>query len=330
MAVLDFDPQAAVFSLRNARILGQAAAISYEDQAACEHWARATGFDEDFDFFSSTGVTRHSDTQGFVAQNRQIVIVAFRGTQPKQRIDWLSDFEAAHEHWDHPIGRVHRGFHKALLAVWGHAIGGKEILPQRLLNRGDRTVWITGHSLGGALAELCAAQASLVSRVPVQGVYTFGQPRVGDDAFAQTVHDTFGIRIFRFVNDRDIVPRVPLFGMGFRHYGSEIFFDHQQKQDEGKPGIEDLASALRLARLALSHDAIQEAARMLKEATVKAISLRQNPLTVLQGIVKAREEIALGASRALLEAGTENITDHDMRKNYLARLGTTLAVGEGA
>src|SRR5213593_3667934 len=182
MAVLNFDHQATGLSLHNARVLGQAAAVSYEDKGTCERWAKDQGFDEDFDFFSSTGVVQNSDTQGFVAQSQHIVLVAFRGTQPKQRVDWLSDFQASHETWGHPIGKVHKGFYEALRAVWGHPIDGKEILPARLLNRGNRSVWITGHGLGGALAELCAALASFVSHVPVQSVYTFGQPRVGDDA----------------------------------------------------------------------------------------------------------------------------------------------------
>ena len=117
--------------------------------------------------------------------------------------------------------------------------------------------------------------------------------------------------------------------MGFRHYGCEIFFDHQQKQNAGEPCVENLASALRLARLALNLDAVQEAAKLLAEATIKS-GFHGNPLEVLHEIVRAREEAALSASKALLAAGTENITDHDMRKHYLARLGTTLAPGQNA
>jgi len=323
MAVLNFDSQATGLSLPNARVLGQAAAVSYEDGATCERWARAQGFDENFDFFSSTGVVAHSDTQGFVAQSADLILVAFRGTQPSQPVDWLSDFEASHETWGNPAGKVHKGFYEALRAVWGHPIGGKEILPARLVNRGNRPVWIAGHSLGGALAELCAAQASFVNHIPVQGVYTFGQPRVGDEEFARAVHAALGSKIFRFINDRDIVPRVPFFGTGFRHYGSEIFFDHQHQQENRPASVENLAGALRLAGLALTVDAVAEAAKMLTAATLKA-GLHGNPLTILQQLVREREDIALGASRALLAAGTENIADHDMRKNYLTLLGTSL------
>jgi hypothetical protein len=147
---------------------------------------------------------------------------------------------------------------------------------------------------------------------------------VGDDAYARTVHDAFGIQIFRFINDRDIVPRVPFFGMGFRHYGCEIFFDHQQKQVDGKPCVENLAGALMLARLALAAgDAVQDMAKLTAQAAIQA-GFHGNPLDALHRIVKALEDGALGVSKALLAAGTENIADHDMRKNYLVRLGTSL------
>ncbi len=152
------------------------------------------------------------------------------------------------------------------------------------------------------MAEVCAAHAHFVTHVPVQGVYTFDQPRVGDEAFAHTVHEAFGIRIIRFVNDKDIVPRVPLYGMGFRHYGSQIFFDHHQKQENGTPSIENLAGALRLAKLALNVDAVREAAKILAEAAMKA-RFRGNPLTILAEIVKTREDAALGVSKLLLAAG---------------------------
>jgi hypothetical protein len=238
----------------------------------------------------------------------------------------LSDLQISHETWMHPIGKVHKGFYEALRAVWGHPLGsGKELLPARLLGRGERALWITGHSLGGAIAELCAAQAWFVSHTPVQGVYTFGQPRVGDETFARTVHEALGLRIFRLVNDSDIVPRVPFFGMGFRHYGCEVFFDDQKRQVDGQPSLENLASALRLAKLALNLEAVGEAARMVAEATLRS-GFHGNIFEILHQMMRVREDAALGAARLLLEAGLEKITDHDMTKNYLALLGTSLVL----
>jgi triacylglycerol lipase len=319
----EFEPDAQTLSVHNARLLGKAAAVAYMDPSACEGWARANGFDEEFDFFSSCDVTPNCDTQGFVAQNAQILLIAFRGTQPNVPVDWLSDFQALHETWGHPIGTVHKGFYEALRAVWGHPLNGKEILPARLLAAGRRAIWITGHSLGGALAELCAAQASFVSHVPVQGVYTFGQPRVGDEAYARTVHDAFGVRIFRMIHDRDIVPRVPFFGMGYRHYGCEVFFDHAGTRRDGTSCVENLAGALQLARLAVGTDAITEAAKMFATAMVQS-GFHGNPVKAVQDMVRQREEAASGAVRLLLASGTQNIADHDMQKCYLACLGCEL------
>jgi triacylglycerol lipase len=319
---MPLEPQAKTYSVSNARLLGQAAAVAYEPPETCDRWARAHGFG-DFEFFCSDSSAPKTDTQGFVAQNGEMIIVAFRGTQPNQRIDWLSDFEALHETWAHPTGKVHKGFYEALRAVWGHPVNGREILPGRLLDRGDRTVWITGHSLGGALAEVCAAQAYFACHIPVQGVYTFGQPRVGDDAFARLVHAALGDRIFRFINNHDIVPRVPFFGMGFRHYGTELFFDANQKQVDVPSSVENLAAALRLAKLALTVDAVAQAAKMIAAATIKA-GLHGDPGKTLQEMVKAQEDAALGAAKLLLQAGTAQIENHNMRAHYLPCLGTTL------
>lgn len=99
---------------------------------------------------------------------------------------------------------MHSGFYGALRKVWGVTLAPGEVVPKRLVNPGSKTIWITGHSLGGALAELCAAQALFVSNIPVQGVYTFGQPRVGSKDFADALNAKLGSGIFRFVNDREI------------------------------------------------------------------------------------------------------------------------------
>jgi hypothetical protein len=48
----------------------------------------------------------------------------------------------------------------------------------------DYKVYVTGHSLGAAMATLSAADLSVVSKIPIEGVYTFGSPRVGNLAFS--------------------------------------------------------------------------------------------------------------------------------------------------
>jgi hypothetical protein len=168
--------------------------------------------------------------------------------------------------------------------------------------------------LGGALAELCAARASFdpaITSIPIQGVYTFGQPRVGDDAFATLLDAKLGARIFRFVNDRDIVPRVPFYSMGYRHYGNQTFFDKLGTAVDAISSVETLAAALTLAEGALSVEPLAQIAGLLGDvinAARHGVHLRD------------QEEAARARVNAILQSGIENVSDHDMRTCYLERL----------
>jgi triacylglycerol lipase len=313
---MPFEAHAAALSLTNAQILGQAAAMAYQDKAACEAWAGRSGFTSStLDFFDN------DDTQGFVVENDEAIIVAFRGTQPNRAMDWFVDAQAIPRPWDHGAGLVHHGFYEALRAVWGVTLpDGRKVLPDRLLNRGDKTVWITGHSLGGALAELCAAQAFFVSNIPIQGVYTFGQPRVGNNTFAATVQAALGSRIFRFVNDRDIVPRVPLFSTGYCHYGNQTFFDHGGQRQDSASAVETLGVALRFAAGAFNFAVLAQAGDLLRDGAAhlgRRFGKSPEPTPDQEQALRER-------ARQLLRGGIEKIEDHDMTKHYLARLGSSL------
>jgi Lipase (class 3) len=94
---------------------------------------------------------------------------------------------------------------------------------QHLAFSHPRPLYITGHSLGGALAMLFAYRWSNPT-IPIAGIYTFGQPRVGDAKFRRRYDVLLGARTFRVVNEEDIVPRVPGLLLGYRHAGQEVFF----------------------------------------------------------------------------------------------------------
>jgi triacylglycerol lipase len=306
-----FDAHATSFSTANAQILAQASAVAYGTPERCAKWARVSGFTGAFDFFDN------QDTQGFVAESGDAIVVSFRGTQPNRPMDWFADFRATTDPWDHNAGKVHSGFYSALRKVWGVTLANGEILPRRLVNRGSKTIWITGHSLGGALAELCAAQALFVSNIPVQGVYTFGQPRVGTKDFADAVNRKLGSGIFRFVNDRDIVPRVPLFSMGFCHYGSQRFFDHAGEASTADSAVETLKEAFTLAKGALN-------LAVLGQIGGLAMGGLRNILT--DGFTAEQEKAFHDQAIEILKGGVEKIDDHSMDKHYLVRLKTSLPV----
>jgi len=153
----------------NALVLADCAKLVYEkpgviSQALMQQW----GF-KSFRFFSRKG------TQAFVAANQDIIIVAFRGTEPKRIRDWITDAQV--KQVSGPAGKVHRGFKKALMAVWNDRAGkpGMRSCIEQFQNNAQ-SLWVTGHSLGAALATLSVAEMRLNEDRPVNGLVTIGQP----------------------------------------------------------------------------------------------------------------------------------------------------------
>jgi len=174
------------------------------------------------------------DTQVYVLRKDGRLVVAFRGTEPKVPADVVTDFRIplVVPSWlakDSPA-RVHSGFAQALEPVWAaleaewSAAEGREAAQR---------VEFCGHSLGGALAVLAAARFAAQgpgNRARFGGVFTIGQPRVGNAAFAESAGRLFGGRYARAVNNRDAVPRVPPSAapgtLGeYRHFGTVHYFD---------------------------------------------------------------------------------------------------------
>jgi len=135
------------------------------------------------------------------------LIVAFRGTANLS--NWLTDLDCELVRLRN--FRLHRGFFEAFMAV------------KLDLDLSQWRLWVTGHSLGGALAELWAWWMAECGHA-VAGVYTFGQPRVGDAAFAARYDSMLKTRTFRVVHADDIVPRIPWQLGRYRHAGHEVFF----------------------------------------------------------------------------------------------------------
>ncbi len=143
-----------------------------------------------------------TDTQGYVAVRRPdgvpgMAVLAFRGTQ--QVKDWMTNLDAATTPVSSAdgatLGHVHKGFNAAFLSV-------RERIDELLEGDEDLPLFITGHSLGGALATLATWYRPGDS---LAACYTFGAPRVGDTGLM----DRFRTPIYRIVNGVDPVPFVP-------------------------------------------------------------------------------------------------------------------------
>jgi len=198
---------------RNAEVLGNAAHLAYKDPKTIEDTLLGWNM-KLVQFFDWQG------TQAYLAANDQTCLLAFRGTQPNMLRDWLYDLDCRFVPAPGGMtGNVHVGFLNALNVIWPVV---SEALQKE---RGRRSLWITGYSLGGALAVLAAARLHFTQSQPVNGLYTYGQPRVGDPEFCTCFDQGFGDSTFRFVNFHDIVPRVPLRNMGYEHSGKFFFFN---------------------------------------------------------------------------------------------------------
>lgn len=154
-----------------------------------------------------------SDTQCLLVTTNKCAIIAFRGSEMNLE-DWATNLDVAlrKPSWDpNAAYRVHTGFDKALEAIWKQLYNE---LKGRVLSH-NLPIWLTGHSLGGALATLAALRLhdELLKHgtgATIAGLHTFGQPRVGDTACARALDAQFGKRYFRAINQRDVVPRIPL------------------------------------------------------------------------------------------------------------------------
>ncbi|KPK24015.1 MAG: hypothetical protein AMK69_16800 [Nitrospira bacterium SG8_3] len=205
-----FDPRTTQYRPQNALLLAKAALLAYQSPESIKPEVEKWGYAQ-FAFID------RKDTQVFLAGNPEMILVAFRGTEPQTLQDWMTDAQIKRK--PGPYGKVHRGFLQALQAVW------PEI--QKIINKWQtqaQSLWVTGHSLGAALATLAVATFGEEAK-PVHGLYTFGQPRVGGKAFARNFDLDFQSRTFRFVNNNDVVTRVPTRAMGYRHVGQVLVFD---------------------------------------------------------------------------------------------------------
>jgi hypothetical protein len=196
-----FQPDNLGFSLVNAWWLSNASHLAYYETDRLEQELRKTGLRLEACFSEKS-------TQAFLATSDKSAILAFRGTESDDLADLkidadilLATFTAA--------ARVHRGFLAALDEIWEAADESLQGLTAQGLS-----IWYTGHSLGAALATLAAAR-----RKP-NGLFTFGSPRVGDEAFVRLLD---GVRVQRIVNCSDMAATVPGSILGYRHVGDPVF-----------------------------------------------------------------------------------------------------------
>lgn len=170
------------------------ARLAYKDldKEVRKEW-KALGFTS-VKFFDIEGA------QAYVVGNKDRITVAFRGTEPTEKSDIFADLEATHE----------RGFHEGFFEEYEKLELKVHAEVSKLMGRKKRPVYVTGHSLGAAIASIFCFYYP-----EAEALYTFGCPRNAAWSKAKELK----VPHFRCVNNNDIVPKVPPVFLGFKHHG---------------------------------------------------------------------------------------------------------------
>ena len=160
--------------------------------------------------------------QAYIFGGEHDAVVCCRGTEPNEWNDVQADLDAVTDAAE-TVGRVHRGFKREVDDLWPR-------LEQALVSN-ERKLWFTGHSLGGAMTAISAGRCRLSHiRSTPEMVVTFGSPRVGNKRYVNHVR----LDYYRWVNNNDIVPRVPPRWLGYRHAGEEIYLNRRGRISKAK------------------------------------------------------------------------------------------------
>lgn len=193
---------------RRSLLFAELSLISYLPESEAARAAHRLGFDECM-FFDRDGA------QAFWLASEHDSVIACRGTEAHEWNDIKADADAVTAVAE-TVGRVHRGFKTEVDDLWPRL--------EEALKKNRKPLWFTGHSLGGAMATICAGRCkrSFIKSNPEE-LYTYGSPRVGNSRYVNYTK----ISYYRWVNNNDIVPTVPPSWLGYRHTGKEMYLNNR-------------------------------------------------------------------------------------------------------
>jgi len=205
-----------------ARIMVQYASVAYCTTQAVQAWKLNPACSQIQNVFSLHSVFYANSTDAFAYvgsdSTNKIIVVAFKGTDPSNLLDWIDDLEGAYDYniichlnanTSYHGNEGFCNYYKSLVAL-----GLVTSLNNLIAQYPSYQLWITGHSLGGAAAAIHAADliAKVSSKTRQQiNLVTYGEPRVGDYSFVQLLKSGYSYvtQINRVVHLRDIVPHLP-------------------------------------------------------------------------------------------------------------------------
>jgi hypothetical protein len=188
-----------------------AAMLSYERTAHASEVLTRSGFKE-IEFLGDWSIGAKG-AQGYFAARPEFAILAFRGTEPDDWRDIVTDLTTWPANEDG--ARVHRGFQAQLDTLWSEA--SKLVKAYRGQSNGE--IFFTGHSLGAGLATIAASRFERGGA----SLYAYGSPRVGDEKLGFRVEHRNDCGVFRIVDRNDLVARVPPAVLGYEHLVATLY-----------------------------------------------------------------------------------------------------------
>ncbi|KAK3039010.1 hypothetical protein RJ639_027495 [Escallonia herrerae] len=203
-----------VYNHTLARIMVEyASAVYMSDLTELFTWtcARCNGLVEGFEVIELIVDVQHC-LQAFVgvAKDLNAIVIAFRGTQERSIQNWIEDLYWKQLDLNYPgitDAMVHHGFYYAYHNTTVRP-GVLSAIKRAQELYGDLKIMVTGHSMGGAMASFCGLDLMVNLEAEDVQVLTFGQPRIGNAAFA-SYYSQLVPNTIRITNDHDIVPHLP-------------------------------------------------------------------------------------------------------------------------
>jgi len=226
--------QADGYDAKTALSLAVACNLAYEKKKTIMS-STVEGWGYNFVGYKSIVKKPDIDTQYYLMSKGDDLVVVFRGSESLK--DWFANFQAVYDPGPFKNTKAHEGFQDALFP----AVLSLANLIDSVLTKNTR-LWLTGHSLGGALCSLCAGML-IENGYKVHGIYTFASPRPGNGAFQQGLNDKVKGPHYRVVNSGDIVPHVPPEPF-YSHPGDRIILKDQVRENTDASWLSQRLEAL--------------------------------------------------------------------------------------
>jgi Lipase (class 3) len=239
---------------RVAHVMATGAAYAYSGETTVAMMATRLGLEENICRMISLSVdAMFISSNAFLVQSRdgRVVIICYRGTPPLGLITYFTDADSSPEKVDIPFPgeandtvEVHEGWYRNVMATryaiiesLQHALDGHSITGEAQRLAAPEALYITGHSLGGAMAAIMAIMLKTETEYEdigsrLKAVYTFGQPMVGSPGLAHACREDkfLSTKVIRYIYNNDIAPQTPPVEAGaFAHFGREFKY-------RGSPG----------------------------------------------------------------------------------------------